>query len=84
MHCETNSSNSCFKIYSEILRKKEYFPVGCIPNAAVVILFWGGGGSDQTPHWVDTHSIAHTPVNRQTPVKTLPSPILRVRSVENL
>ena len=73
-------------------RKQECIPVGCVPTAAVASVFTGGGvvsarppgqtpPSGQTTHTTSPLYLPLPPVNRQMPVKTIPSPILRVCSV---
>ena len=82
---------------SEISYIQECIPVGCVPTAAVAISGRGGGGvwcgvgwcggclvRGRPPHeGVQEGDPPPPPVNRQMPVKILPSPILRNKVTMN-
>ena len=58
--------------------KPECIPVGCIPPAAAAVS--GSGDFYHTPPFTTQHPSLHTP-SRQTPVKILTCPKLRLRAV---
>ena len=68
IHCRLNENKGCptRSVLNTESKKQESTPVGCVPNAFPVPV---GGG------------VLPPPVDRQTPVKTLPCPKLRFRAV---